>query len=85
MEDKGSDYCYGERSIYKASSKDVFVLTSTYKGLDTDANNIWDNTNVSRFEVLDVNSLYTSYMSNTGFTSIINDSITGQPVQYGFE
>jgi len=85
MEDKESDYCYGERSIYKASSKDVFVLTSTYKGLDTDANNIWDNTNVSRFEVLDVNSIYTSYMGNTGFTSIITDSITGQPVQYGFE
>jgi len=78
MEDKGSDFCYGERSIY-AVAKDPFCLTTTHKNDDTDANKIWDNKNVLRFEVLDINSLFTSYMSNTGFTDIILDSVTNQP------
>ena len=84
MEDKGSDFCYGERSIY-AVAKDPFCLTTTHKNDDTDANKIWDNKNVLRFEVLDINSLFTSYMSNTGFTDIILDSVTNQPSQYRFE
>mgnify|MGYP003540177295 FL=1 len=84
MEDKGSDFCYGERSIYNVA-KDPFCLTSTNKNDDTDVNKIWDNKNVLRFEVQDINSAYTSYMSNTGFTNIINDSLTNQPSQYAFE
>ena len=84
MEDKSSDYCYGERSIYNVA-KDPFCLTTPHKNDDSDANKIWDNKNVLRFEVLDINSAYTSYMSNTGFTNIINDSLTNQPSQYAFE
>ena len=84
MEDKSSDYCYGERSIYNIA-KDPFCLTTTHKNDDTDANKIWDNKNVLRFEVLGINSSYTSFMSNTGFTNIINDTLTNQPSQYAFE
>jgi len=77
MEDKGADFCYGERSIYKASSKDPFCLTTLHAKDDTDTNLIWDNKNVLRIEVTSVNSLFTSYLSDTDFTKVINDATTG--------
>ena len=85
MEDKGADFCYGERSIYKASSKDPFCLTTLHAKDDTDTNLIWDNKNVLRIEVTSVNSLFTSYLSDTDFTKVINDATTGQPSKYNWE
>jgi hypothetical protein len=64
MDDKKSDYIYGERSIYKFAS-DPFCLTNTYASKDDDANLCWDNDDVLRIEVLNVNTVFTSYMSNT--------------------
>ena len=65
MEDKKSDFNYGERSIYKADPTDPFCLKTANKKADTAANKVWDNRNVLRIEVLDINDLFTSYMSWT--------------------
>lgn len=65
MEDKKSDFNYGERSIYRADPADPFCLKTINKKSDTAANKIWDNGNVLRIEVLDINDPFTSYMSWT--------------------
>lgn len=65
MEDKKSDFNYGERSIYKADPTDPFCLKTANKKADTAANKVWDNDKVLRIEVLDINDLFTSYMSWT--------------------
>lgn len=65
MEDKKSDFNYGERSIYKADPSDPFCLKTENKKADTAANRIWDNDDVLRIEVLDINNVFTSYMSWT--------------------
>lgn len=64
MDDKKSDFCYGERSIYKADPKDPFCQKIENKDFDTDDNKIWDNDNVLRIEVLNINTFFTSYMSD---------------------
>ena len=66
MEDKKSDYSYGERSIYKVAT-DPFCLTVTHKDEDTKNNRIWSNENVLRIEVLNVNDRYSSYETLDGF------------------
>ena len=70
MDDKKSDYCYGERSIY-AVPADPFCLTNTHKDDDTDENLVWDNKNVLRVEVVGSNVPFTSYMTHNGFTDIV--------------
>jgi len=65
MEDKKSDFNYGERSIYKSDPKDPFCLKTANKKGDSDANKVWDNSNVLRVEVVNVNTTFTSYMSDT--------------------
>ena len=65
MEDKKSDFNYGERSIYKADPKDPFCLKTANKKGDSDANKVWDNSNVLQIEVVNVNTAFTSYMSDT--------------------
>jgi hypothetical protein len=67
MEDKKSDFLYGERSIYKIPN-DPFCLTVPHVDDDTDENKIWDNKDVLRIEVLESNNSYSSYMSTEGFT-----------------
>lgn len=89
MEDKKSDFNYGERSIYKVP-QDPFCLTTARKNDDTSDNKIWDNTNVLRIEVLNINTPFSSYMSMTdgkgvGFEDIIYNETTGEPVQYRWE
>lgn len=66
MEDKKSDYSYGERSIYKVAA-DPFCLTVIHKDEDTKNNRIWSNENVLRIEVLNVNDRYSSYETLDGF------------------
>ena len=77
MEDKKSDYCYGERSIYKIAA-DPFCLTVAHKNEDTSNNRIWDNSNVLRIEVLNVNDRYSSYETLDGFETFSGD-------KYGWE
>ena len=69
MDDKKSDFCFGERSIYAVAS-DPFCLTNTHKDEDTDQNLVWDNKNVLRIEVVGSNVPYTSYMTHDGFTDV---------------
>lgn len=70
MDDKKSDFSYGERSIYAIPS-DPFCLTNTHKDDDTSANLAWDNKNVLRVEVVGSNTPFTSYMTHQGFTDIV--------------
>lgn len=81
MEDKKSDFNYGERSIYNIAT-DPFCLTELHKNDDTSANLGWDNKDVLRIEVVGSNTTYTSYMSHDNFTDIENiiDSETNQVV-----
>ena len=71
MDDKKSDFCFGERSIYSIPF-DPFCLTNGHKDDDTDANLVWDNKNVLRVEVVGSNVPFTSYMTHENFNSIVN-------------
>lgn len=77
MDDKKSDFLYGERSIYKIPA-DPFCLTTIHAKDDTKENKVWDNKNVLRMEVLESNNNYSSYMSTEGFTD-------RQGSRYGWE
>lgn len=90
MEDKKSDFNFGERSIYKAAATDPYCLTIEHKNDDTAANRIWNNNKVLRMEVININTTFSSYMSmtdpdNVDFDAIVIDSETNKPVQYRFE
>jgi len=87
MDDKKSDYCYGERSIY-AVPADPFCLTNTHKDEDTDANCVWDNKNVLRMEVVGSNVPFTSYMTHANFNDIVeveNESTGDVTRMYNWE
>lgn len=71
MDDKKSDFLYGERSIYAVPS-DPFCLTNTHKDDDTSANKVWNNNNVLRVEVLGSNVPFTSYMTHDDFDKIVD-------------
>lgn len=69
MDDKKSDYTYGERSIYYfGTGNDPFVLRTenTKNGpngkQDTAENCVWDNGNVVRIEIVLPNTRLSSYM-----------------------
>jgi len=64
MDDKKSDYVYGERSIYYTEDpSDPFCLKIKNKKLDTKSNRVWDNSGVLQIEVVYPNSPLTSYVS----------------------
>lgn len=69
MDDKKSDFIYGERSIYAFGDySDPFVLNidNTKNGVngkqDVAANRVWNNNNVLRIEIVLPNTKVTSYM-----------------------
>lgn len=69
MDDKKSDYIYGERSIYSfGDNTDPFVLRTenTKNGVngkqDTSSNRVWNNKDVLKIEIVLPNTLVTSYM-----------------------
>ena len=70
MDDKKSDFLYGERSIYAVPS-DPFCLTTIHKSEDTSSNKVWDNGNVLRIEVVGSNVPFTSYMTHNNFEDIV--------------
>ena len=78
MDDKKSDFLYGERSIYKIA-QDPFCLTVAHAKDDKKQNRVWNNGDVLRIEVLESNNQFSSYMSTDGFTDIVNivDEKTG--------
>lgn len=100
MDDKKSDYTYGERSIYYfGSGNDPFVLKTenTKNGplgkQDIKENRVWDNKNVLQIEVVLPNTTLTSYMDfnvtdtggNTHSCSDIKYDERGNPDQYYWE
>lgn len=69
MDDKKSDFIYGERSIYAFGNYDdpfVMKTENTKNGpngaQDTKQNRVWDNKNVLRIEVVLLNNKLTSFM-----------------------
>ena len=64
MDDKKSDYVYGERSIYNVP-RDPFCFLEGNSDKDTDNNRIWDNTNVLRLEQTSANNEFSSFLSLT--------------------
>lgn len=81
MDDKKSDYIYGERSIYSfGDNSDPFVLRTenTKNGVngkqDTAANRVWNNKNVLQVEIVLPNTLVTSYMGMNVPTALELDS-----------
>lgn len=99
MDDKKSDYIYGERSIYHfGTGNDPFVLKTenTKNGAngkqDTDANCVWDNKNVLRIEIVLPNTTLSSYMdfnitdsAGTHACTDIKYNEAGNPSQYYWE
>lgn len=87
MDDKKSDYNFGERSIY-AVPADPFCLTQTHKSEDTKENRVWNNNNVLRIEVVGSNVPFTSYMTDTNFERIeeVVDDTSGKTTRmYNWE
>ena len=64
MDDKKSDFVFGERSIYNVAD-DPFCLLDGNKDLDTDENCIWDNQNVLRFEQTTINNPFANFSGLT--------------------
>lgn len=82
MEDKKSDYCYGERSMYNVFN-DPFCLYTANSKLDKAENRMWNNKDVLRMEVLEVDSDYSSYKTKDGFEDIVYTN--GKPSSFKFE
>lgn len=100
MDDKKSDYVYGERSIYYfGDGTDPFVLKTenTKNGVngkqDKKENCVWDNKDVLRVEVVLPNTTLTSYMDfyvpvaggNPVPCTNIKYNDAGKPEQYYWE
>jgi len=100
MDDKKSDYTYGERSIYHfGTDNDPFVLKTenTKNGplgrQDTDENKVWDNKDVLRIEVVLPDTTLTSYMDfdvtdkdgNVVPCTTIKTDAAGNPDKYYWE
>lgn len=60
MDDKKSDYIYGERSIYKVED-DPFCLQKIHANNSTKDNRIWNNKNVLRIEILSMDNDIVNY------------------------
>ena len=81
MDDKKSDFLYGERSIYAFGNYDdpfVMKTENTKNGpngkQDTKENRVWDNSNVLRIEVVLLNNELTSFMDyNVPATGVIEE------------
>jgi len=70
MDDKKSDYVYGERSIYYTDdTTDPFCLKTENSKKDKGANKVWDNDKVLQIEVVYPNSPLTSYNSKILYSS----------------
>ena len=100
MDDKKSDYTYGERSIYHyGTDNDPFVLRTenTKNGpngkQDVAENCVWDNGDVLRIEIVLPNTRLTSYMdfnvtdtnNRTHVCTDIKYDEKGNPTQYYWE
>ena len=89
MDDKKSDYVYGERSIYYTDDPtDPFCLKTENKKKDVKDNRVWDNDNVLHVEVVYPNSPLTSYSSKTiadTYTLDENDVLIPSGNQHRFD
>lgn len=78
MDDKKSDYVFGERSIYLTDDlSDPFCLKTENKKKDKETNCVWDNKNVLQIEVVYPNSPLTAYTTKYVATSYTEDEETG--------
>lgn len=79
MDDKKSDFIYGERSIYYTDDpSDPFCLKTENRKKDKAINKVWDNKGVLQIEVVYPNSPLTSYSSKviaSSYTLDENDNL----------
>lgn len=89
MDDKKSDYVYGERSIYLTDDiTDPFCLKIDNKKKDKSENKVWDNKDVLQVEVVYPNSPLTSYSSKSiasSYTLDENDNLIPSGEQHRFD
>ena len=89
MDDKKSDFVYGERSIYLTDDpSDPFCMKIDNKKKDKSENKVWDNKNVLQVEVVYPNSPLTSYSSKNIASSYIldeNDNLIPSGEQHRFD
>lgn len=89
MDDKKSDFVYGERSIYYTDDPtDPFCMKIENKKKDDKENKVWDNKNVLQIEVVYPNSPLTSYSSKSIASSYEldeNDNLIASGTQHRFD
>jgi hypothetical protein len=89
MDDKKSDFVYGERSIYLTDDpSDPFCMKIDNKKKDKSENKVWDNKNVLQVEVVYPNSPLTSYSSKNIASSYAldeNDNLIPSGEQHRFD
>ena len=73
MDDKKSDYIYGQRSIYKVRN-DPFCITATNATLDDKEHRLWNNNNCLRIEVVKITNDLVGYRSHE-FNNLPFDTI----------
>lgn len=85
MDDKKSDFVFGERSIYKTEDlSDPFCLKSINAKKDKNENKVWDNSKVLQVEVVFPNSPLTNYLEKevaVGYN--INEDEEGEEHEQG--
>ena len=80
MDDKKSDFVFGERSIFGNRqgtgflSSDPFCLTVAQKDDDISNNRVWNNKHVLRIECVLVNTKLTSFMDYYTSTKVVLDT-----------
>ena len=75
MDDKKSDYVYGERSIYRVSG-DPFCLQSRNAELSKKYRRLWNNKYCSRIEVVHMNNAFVGYRSHSNADGNFGDIVT---------
>lgn len=80
MEDKKSDYLYGERSIY-SNPTDPFCFYSDKKNYER----VWDNSNAMQIEILRNSHELTMFMDNSKFWNPTDSSDTDYEFEQAFE
>lgn len=75
MDDKKSDYIYGERSIYKVNG-DPFCLSQDNSSLDKKENRLWNNEKTLRIEVVKITTDIVGYRSHSYNGRNFDDIVT---------
>lgn len=82
MDDKKSDYVYGERSIYNKADDPFRLKGDAPKKEQMEC--LWDNKNTLQIEILAVNTPYVNYTTTTGWENILESTTSGSSRSWMF-